>query len=527
MPQQLKNLLQHLYPSSSLSNKASPASTAYKKNTIRLLSHSKAMGSPMTPTNNTPKRKIRNLTNTDSGVDLTSTNYVLASSATAMSHTKEPPLFECSRCSFRESNRMQLESNLKHAFVKYLREPSESNFANIPVIVVKSFDPAVARHTRQLDQIKVRKNNAVNALFMKDNKWVYVKTSDNVKGFVPKKVLEPFQQRPCSKNRTSTWSPIVPKAPSSLPPNKSAVKPVDHTYMTINELDVRTSPVSEELTEETDLALLSVSNCSESAASASQRLPKNLISRFAECVETPARSTSKASRDLIRLLANSKSRNRKISIAFRQLSSEASLTMLEQQKSYINLNECKERTAYENCGKVASPKGNKVSSKKRDSKLIINYENLTSFKSVKRVKNSSDYSYSSSSSPSSIEYDAIATSIDMKPENNYYLNSYLENSEDDQHIYDHLSSNNSKILNMYKVVEDYKADFKGDLTVRKGDIVYLMDSVTSPSLPKANNDYLFVRIYKRGLVLNSAGLERSSDYQNVQGYIPRTHVIKV
>lgn len=487
---QLKNLLQQLYPSASISKPTpTPGSSAYKKNSIRLLSHIKAAAnSPMTPVNSISlKRKIVNATNTDSGVDLTATQC------------------DCSRCSIRETNRIALESNLKQAFVKYLREPSESNFANIPVMVVKSFDPAVAKHTRQLDQIKVHKNNAVNALFMKDNKWVYVKTSDNIKGFIPKKTLEPFYPRPCSKSRNTTSSPIVPKAPSSLPPKTTTVKPVDHTYMTINELDIKASQALDESTE--DLALLSVSNCSESP-----KLEKNLISKFSECVETPSRSSSKTSRDLIKILTSSKSRNRKISIAFRQLPSEASLTMLEQQeKKYINLNDCKEKeVTYENC--------DRQSSKRRDSKMIINYENLASFKSVKRMKKSSDYSYSSSSSPSSIEYDTVGRKL---PESNYYLNSYLENSE---HIYDHLSSNNSKVLNMFRVVEDYRADFKGDLTVRRGDVVYLIDSMASPGTPKANNDYLFVRIYKRGLALDSP---TSTDFQNVQGYIPRTHVVKI
>ena len=157
---------------------------------------------------------------------------------------------------------------------------------------------------------------------------------------------------------------------------------------------------------------------------------------------------------------------------------------------------------------------------------IINYENISIFKSIKRQKksNSSSYYSSSSSSPSSIDYDIISpetTTPSFHVSTNYYLN---ENQADD-HVYDHLSSNNSRALNVFKVIEDYTADFKGDLSVRRGDIVNLIDTIISPN---KNADYLFVRIFKRNLKAATTLAEAQQiEYQNVQGYIPRSHVIKI
>jgi len=529
MSNQLRQLLNQL--SKTPSSCSSRSNTNNKKNKLSPTTGSNSTNSPqqVTPVTNL-KRKRTN--DTDSGVDtILSNNYTMS----------EIIGCNCEQCVSRNKKRVQLENSLKHAFVNYLREPSETKFANIPIMVVKSFKPTSNTKTKQLDQLEVKKNNAVNALFMKDNKWVYVKTSENIKGFIPKKILEPFYLKSCSnRSKNSTSSPI-PKAPESAPPTKpssrrSEKNVIDHTYMTINENDLKAEIQQYEdmmTSDATDLALLSVSNCVE--APKQTRLSKNLMKRFIECDSQRTRSQSPRtrsdsnSREIVRVLAKSKSRNRKISIAFRQLPNEATLTMLENEisKNYINLNDCNAISSdYENIKKLSSHYSPIIeeSLKKRSSKLVINYENLSSFNSLKRSKKSND---SYSSSPSSIDYDVISSDYKQVTPNtprNYYNNtSSLQDDED--HVYDHLSSNNSKILNVYKVVEDYTADFKGDLTVRRGDIVNLIESVASPN---KNSDYLLVRIHKRNIKAATGFFgQHQIEYNNVQGYIPRSHVIKI
>lgn len=518
MPQQLKSLLQQLYP---LSFTKTPQS-ASKKCSIKLSTpRSTPIGTPQTNNSSklsfessvnskilTPRLKLR-VSDTDSGVDTMSCNYIVRNAC------------ECNRCTTRNNTRNQIENTLKHAFVNYLREPSEKNFANLPIMIAKSFKPSAAKNTRQLDQIEVRKNNAVNVLFMKDNKWVYVKTSSNVKGFIPKKCLEPFVVKSCPEKRKVSTSSPKPKTPKSMVPTKPANHNADHTYMTINDNDLKEHPKSKcmditNYSDNTDINLLSVSNYVETPKST--KFSKNLMKKFIECDRKEVRVSS----EYIRILSKSKSRNRKLAIAFRQLSNEASLTMLEQDasKNYINLNDCKaDSNQYENC--IGYPHSN---IRKRND---FNYENLAAYKSIKRSKKKSNYSYLCSS-PSSIEYDEL--NIETKPStpSNHYSNDYMTfldsySSDSEEHIYDHLSSNNSKVLNMFKIVDDYTADFKGDLSVNKGDIVYLIDTAVSPSMVK-NNDYLFVRIYKRKL---RASPNSQLEGQILKGYIPRSCAVKM
>jgi len=527
MSNQIRQFLNQLSktPSSCSSN-----STNNKKNKL-VRAVTNASDSPILVTPVT-KLKRKRTNDTDSGLDtILSNNYTM----------NEIIGCNCEQCVSRNKKRIQLENTLKHAFVNYLREPSETKFANIPIMVVKSFRPTNNTKTKQLDQLEVKKANAVNALFMKDNKWVYVKTSDNVKGFIPKKILEPFYLKSCqNKSKNSTSSPI-PKAPESAPPVKPTTRLfqknlVDHTYMTINDNDVKPDAQHYDdmmKSEETDLNLFSVSSCLE--IQIQPRLSKNLMKKFIECDSFKTRSVSPRpknnsnSRDLARMLAKSKSRNRKISIAFRHMSNEATLTMLDNEitKNYINLNDCNAiNSDYENIKQInANFSPVLEESSKISSKRVVNYENLLNLNSLKRSKKS-DSSNSLSSSPSSIDYDVI--SYDYKQMNpstprNYYNVSSLQNDED--HVYDHLSSNNSKVLNVYKVIDDYTADFKGDLSVRRGDIVSLIESVASPN---KNSDYLLVRIHKRNLKAASGYFtQHQIEHKNIQGYIPRSHVIKI
>lgn len=485
MPQQLKSFLQQLYPKT-------PQSTAKKCS-------SKLLTPRSTPLNNSSKFSFesssitKNLTpriklgtsDADSGLDTLSCSYFVRNVANC----------DCNQCSSRTATRNQIENTLKHAFVNYLRESSEKNFANLPLMVAKSFRPSAVKNTRQLDQIEVRKNNAVNALFMKDNKWVYVKTASNVKGFIPKKCLEPFILKSCPEKRKNSTSSPKPKAPKSMIPSKPIHHQADHTYMTINENDLKPIEIIDD-NDQTDIALLSVSNYVETAKAT--KFSKNLMKKFIEC----------DTGDHIRVISKSKSRNRKLAIA--------TLTMIEKEASrnYLNLNDCK-TNLYENY-QCLTP-----SIKKRSN---INYENLAAYRSIKRSRN---YSYLCSS-PSSIEYDELNTNSKVSTPTNIYSNDYMASidsysNENDEHIYDHLSSNNSKVLNVFKIVDDYTADFKGDLSVNKGDIVYLIETALSPSLSK-NNDYLFVRVYKRKSRSSPAN---QCESQALKGYIPRSCAVKI
>ena len=267
---------------------------------------------------------------------------------------------------------------------------------------------------------------------------------------------------------------------------------------------------------------------------------------------------------MISMLKKSQSRNRKVSIAF--ANTEATLTMLEQDsnesiRNYENLADMnclqcettvkrKKRTITSNispiqeesfvCSDSTRPKC------KKELKFV--YDNLRNFKSkslrLKRAKYSNESSSSSSSYESvTMSYLSNSPSSSKQSENNYdsliqqktneYLNvnsiNYLNQEisfSDEKHIYNHLSSNNSKILNMLKVVDDYSADFKDDLTVYKGDLVYLIEGsnkMNSPTTSEKSSDWLFVRIYKRSRTENSKKFETHT----VQGYIPRSHVVKI
>ena len=575
----------------------------------------KLMESIHTPVSLKQTFKIKQLNaDTDSGVDTTSSNYLSSVNTNIIIHNRMVMVCDCLKCATRNAQRVQIEKTLKHAFVNYLHEPTEQAFANMPLLVSKSYKPS-SKHqnsSRQLDQIEVRKSSAVNALFMKDNKWVYVKTCDNVKGFIPKKCLEPLMTKSCpnaSIKKNTTSSPIkLPTAPKTVPPSKITTKQqsqIDHTYMTINENDlIGTKKTNKKLNLEsvdelnnisnldcnnsdTDLALLSVS-CFDLAANSSTRSPrfsKNLMQKFIDCDDqsrsrSPAIKSNRSSKDLFRMLAKSKSRNRHLSVAFKHLSTEATLTMLEQDvsRNYVNLNECG-ANVYQNIsnsickqrGRITAISEESYLSNKRGAEYMFNYENLCSFKSLKRVKKqkisrvsasssfSSPYESPSTSSCSSqprqlnsncvsYHYDALNSVVkDVVNEetSKLYLNESIDEATfpiggcfDEEHVYNHLSSNNSKVLNMFRILDDYTADFKGDLSVRKGDVVYLIETAATSPCPVKNNDWLFVRIYKRNLNVkltpdridklnNNTSKSTKPEYQAIQGYIPRSYATKI
>ena len=546
-------------------------------------------------------------------------------------------LCDCSRCQMYTIRRRQIEKSLKLAFSNYLKNPSEKSYANIPILVVKSFQPTTKTLSNQLDQIEIRKGSAVNALFMNDNKWVYVKTSTNQIGFIPKKCCEPFVLRKCKNSVKNVKileefnTPLVATATHTIS-NKKYTKtaksisiPADHTYMTINEAELenliklqKTKKLDDKTNftdldadlnsnnNQTNLTLFSVSNASQNECKLSpeklQHIQKFInacnktnfyVQNSSEKIKAKYLNISQANKssysDMIKMLKKSKSHNRKLSVALGNNSQEeASLTMLEQSnndsalRNYENLAdmnclECnrintkqtrplKRKRRYMNsnispikersfvCSDLVQPKCKK--------ELNFVYENLSSFKSchnknrIKRAKHSNQSSASSSvssyesptmsylsscsssakksASSSNNNYDSLA----LKKTNEYlnvssihYLNQECELSfNEEKHIYNHLSSNNSKILNMLKITTDYVADFKDDLSVKKGDLVYLVEGANklinseSPCNEK-NNDWLFVRIFKQRR--NSELNAKKNEKNTVQGFVPRSHTMKL
>lgn len=626
MSQHIKSLIQQLHPFLT-SKTPSPGSKPNKKsknsdfntstaNIFCLSTHKLKLNKNKTPslkgnnhyykntpvTNQTPEQHklaheeitTKQIDNQDSGVDTT-----LVSMINTPLNTTKSKSCDCTRCKIRVTRRNQIEKTLKQAFSNYLKTPTEKCFANMPMLVVKSFQPTTRTLTNQLDQIEVRKGTAVNALFMNDNKWIYVKTASNQIGFIPKKCCEPFVNKKCKLNNIKLLeefnTPLVRQQATSR-------SLADHTYMTINENElenllnkkkvessieyINADSLDDELNygnNQTDLGLFSVSNIAETSRLINKRITPEKLEHIHKFINSNQRvyiqnnsekikakylhishnNNSRNSSLMIKMLKKSKSRNRKLSLALSNTTDAAhSLTMLEQENScvqmYENLNDC--------CSKSVKRKKNYLKNTnispiqeesfvchdelllrpkcKKELKFV--YDNLVNFQSMKRAKYSNDESSSSSISSSyesylssprqtTNNYDSL-TQI-QQTKNDYlnvntieYLNEdmlYSNNNDndDDQHIYNHLSSNNSKILNMLKVVDDYQADFKDDLTVRKGDLVYLVEGSNklNNSPDKNNSDWLFVRIYKRNLRADCSKFETNL----VQGYVPRSHVVKI
>jgi hypothetical protein len=159
---------------------------------------------------------------------------------------------------------------------------------------------------------------------------------------------------------------------------------------------------------------------------------------------------------------------------------------------------------------------------------------------------------------------------------------YASHSADRYSIKDGLKSTKS---NVFCVIKDYQADFKDDLSVNKGDLVYLIDKIQMNSTPAKipsiikglydnvfsgsssgsgdenkecddavyvnqlnigrragregtehpNEDWIYVRLLKRKKRVVDMLMTRDTpvavavavDKQSLQGFIPRTHVVRV
>ena len=161
------------------------------------------------------------------------------------------------------------------------------------------------------------------------------------------------------------------------------------------------------------------------------------------------------------------------------------------------------QNAYESLGNFAS---------------LDSYDLLTSCQSTSRASNIA-------------HYDVLMTykSRRVTGAEDVYMNALTTTTPD---------TSRSKVPSLFRVVETYRADFRGDLSVNKGDLVYLMDQVASySSAYSVSNsatkktsaegaEWAFVRLYKR-----TRKEEKPSAYVNVgaslQGFIPRRCLTKV
>jgi hypothetical protein len=180
----VKSLFQHFTPS--------PTTT--------IAAHLTQHQQPSTLTTLT-KRATKEVTTAALPPTITKTSTTLTKSAPHSATT-------CRQCLHILSQLNALRQKLQTAHAAYTASnfQDERTFAHIPMLTVRSFRPgggagaskktnggggggALAEVSNKLE---IRRNEAVNALFMADAKWIYVKTSDERRGFIPAKCCQPF-----------------------------------------------------------------------------------------------------------------------------------------------------------------------------------------------------------------------------------------------------------------------------------------------------------------------------------------------
>lgn len=177
----VKSLFQHFTPS--------PTTT--------IAAHHTQHQQPSTLTTLT-KRVTKEVTTT-APPTITKTTTTLTKSAAHSATT-------CRQCLHILSQLNALRQKLQTAHAAYTASnfQDERTFAHIPMLTVRSFRPGggcsgVSKKTNGggalaevSNKLEIRRNEAVNALFMADAKWIYVKTSDERRGFIPAKCCQPF-----------------------------------------------------------------------------------------------------------------------------------------------------------------------------------------------------------------------------------------------------------------------------------------------------------------------------------------------
>ena len=441
---------------------------------------------------------------------------------------------QCNECAKRSTRATQLLKRLRKAYTSYIDSNLDATkFANIPLLVVKSFNASATAvnvspsspvqssvASSVSGMISCKRGQAVNALFLSENRqWLFVKTSSDALGYIPRKCCEPFAitaaatkfcSCPLSTQQSNTLRvPKVhpkskksinfgkPTLPASNPPSKQALRQPehtstschDHTYMTIFDytseqphqqqqqqqqqlpkLDDDESKIYElfdESNNATDLSLFSISN-SQSHHNSKQQAETNYINLFDdEIIATPRRSattTTATSEEHYEKLANC-------------ASSSLPPRSHQQVDSYLLMSEAS----------AASVSTNQ-------------YDVLMSCKSAKKT---------TPPSTKSAQADRSARQEMLNANTGAYYNC-SQPQQQQQHFFPTL----------FKVIGDYQADFKDDLSVQRGDIVYLVDQQQQQQQQQFNcagGDWLFVRLYKRKSATQRAILDQvvASDASNV------------
>ncbi|RNA31692.1 hypothetical protein BpHYR1_004624 [Brachionus plicatilis] len=165
--------------------------------------------------------------NKDSGLDTTCSSSPKKKGLHRSSTHNQLTASTCRMCACRNEQKVQMRKKLKKSYVNYMKSDlSESQFANIPLVVAKSFRPT----SDSLNKLQVRKGCAVNALYMIDNKWIYVKTTSEKCGFIPAKCCQPFDLASKCRHVKSIPNMKLPDLPVDRMDQQE-----EHTYVSVDQ----------------------------------------------------------------------------------------------------------------------------------------------------------------------------------------------------------------------------------------------------------------------------------------------------
>ncbi|CAF0713659.1 unnamed protein product [Brachionus calyciflorus] len=172
-------------------------------------------------------RRELQFSNKDSGLDTSSSSSSqkkIKRTSTQNYLTQSPQV--CKSCAQKIEQKILIRKKLKKSYINYVNSNlSETQFANIPLIVTKSFRPK----NESLNKIQVKKTSAVNALYMIDNKWVYVKTTSEKCGFIPARCCQPFDFVSKCRHLKSVPKIKIPDLPIEKPIEQ------EHTYISVDQ----------------------------------------------------------------------------------------------------------------------------------------------------------------------------------------------------------------------------------------------------------------------------------------------------
>ena len=411
------------------------------------------------------------------------------------------------------SNRFHIAKRLRQAYLrvksKKLNSTSSSSsshlfYAHIPLLVVKSYRPPLKASFKL---IEIKKNTPVNALFMM-SKWIYVKTSEDLYGFIPRKCCQPFDASSlylCC-NRVNL--------------NRRANTSIDHTYASIGDLDLKMNIVNKnddqdfDNMSQTDLSLFMVSQI-EANTSLSEHDNKTTIAN-SNC--DYYNNNEEENYEFLPNLASKKLKSSYIDL--RDVMTKTPTPSPSTQIIYECLNELKSSNSYDYLNGCHSlPKPPMSTSNNNHYDILMTYK---STRSNCDYVNLTPLSFTSTSSSASYSPQYSSSSFSSPCSSSSYSTPHTR-------------------MNLFKVIKEYEASFKGDLSVNKGDLVYLIDQ-TKNSEKKNDKEWACVRLYRRmrfinnnnnGRNLNECILKETNIYENLndlkqlQGYVPRGCFVKV